>query len=133
MARRRELFCSVVTPEAAVWQAEASFVAMPAHDGEIGVLRDRAPLVCKLGVGELRIDSPEGMEHFLIDGGFAQVLDNEVTILTGRAVPVDELRRAEAETALKAALAMPITDAKSFEARQTALARARAALRLATR
>jgi len=131
MARRRTLLCSVITPEAVVLESEATFVALPAHDGEVGVLLDRAPLVCKLGVGELRVVTLDDTRHYLLDGGFAQVLDNEVSVLTGRAVPVEQLRRDEAQKALQQALAMSVTDDASLAARQTALARARVSLRLA--
>lgn len=39
--------CSVVTPERAVLECEASFAAFPAHDGEIGIMPQRAPLLCR--------------------------------------------------------------------------------------
>src|SRR5439155_1110249 len=51
----RFLQCVVVTPERAVVDEEADFVALPLYDGEIGILPGRAPLVGRLGYGELRI------------------------------------------------------------------------------
>ena len=66
--------CSVVTPEAVVLEARASSVSMPAHDGEIGILRNRAPLVCSLGIGVLRLDTDEGPQRFFVDGGFAEAM-----------------------------------------------------------
>ena len=52
--------CSVVTPERVVLETEARFVALPAHDGEVGILPGRAPLLVALGVGRLRVQSADG-------------------------------------------------------------------------
>ena len=51
MAHQSTFHCSVVTPERAVLETEASFVAFPAHDGEVGVLPDRAPSSSSSGAG----------------------------------------------------------------------------------
>jgi F0F1-type ATP synthase epsilon subunit len=59
MAETKTFRCSVVTPERVVLEAEARFAALPAHDGEIGILRDRAPLLVKLDVGRLRIETAD--------------------------------------------------------------------------
>ncbi len=83
--------CTVITPERQVLDTEATFLAFPAHDGEIGILRDRAPLLCKLGAGVLRIEAAPRNLRVFIDGGFAQVLENQVTILAEQAVPTDEI------------------------------------------
>lgn len=77
--------CSVVTPERAVLETEASFVAFPAHDGEIGILQNRAPLLCQLGKGTLRVELGKESHRFQIEGGFAQMVDNKLTILTNDA------------------------------------------------
>lgn len=78
---------SVVTPEKAVLDCEARSVVFPAHDGLMGILTNRAPLLTQLGAGPLRIDEAEGntSHHYDIAGGFAQMVDNRLTILTERA------------------------------------------------
>ena len=86
MAKQSDIQCSVLTPEKQVLEAAATAVVIPAHDGLIGILKNRAPLICELGKGELRIDTVDGkQERIQIDGGFASVRDNEVTILTEKA------------------------------------------------
>ena len=117
---------AVITPERAVLRAPATFVAIPAWDGEVGILAHRAPLLVKLGVGWLRADTPEGRKTYLIDGGFAQVVDNKVSVLTEHAQAPEEIDRQAARRDLQEAKALPITDEASFEARQRSLARARA-------
>ena len=86
MAKRTHIKCSVITPERQVLDTAATQVIIPAHDGLIGILFNRAPLLCELGKGTLRINTVgEGEKQIPIDGGFAQVLDNEVIVLTERA------------------------------------------------
>jgi F-type H+-transporting ATPase subunit epsilon len=131
MARTDTFHCSVITPERAVLEADATFVAFPAHDGEVGVLKNRAPLLFKLGSGELRVETPEGTQRLFVDGGFAQMVENRLTILTEQARPLAELDRAAAERALVQARALPSRDDASYAARQRAIRSAEAQIRLA--
>ena len=103
MAKSDLFHCRVITPERSVLECDAKFVAFPAHDGEMGVLRKRAPLVCKLGVGPLRVEGAEGNHLLFIDGGFAQMLGDDLTILTAQARPARELDAAGAERVLQEA------------------------------
>lgn len=130
MARTDTFACSVVTPEGVVAETEARFVVLPAHDGEIGLLHDRAPLFCKLDVGRLRIETTDEKLVFFVDGGFAEMVNNQLTILTEDARRPDELDREAAEKGLSEAKSMSVTDETSFLARQRALKRARVQLRL---
>lgn len=131
MASSEIFHCSVVTPERAVLECEAKFVALPAWDGEVGILKGRAPLLCKLGIGRLRIETAAGTQVLFVDGGFAEMVDNRLTILTEDARAPEELDRQAASANLDAARGLTVTDDASFEARQKALQRARTQLRLA--
>lgn len=131
MADRGTFQCSVVTPERAVLECEANFVALPAWDGEIGILRNRAPLLCRLGIGSLRIETPAENHLLFVDGGFAEMAENKLTILTSAARLPEELNRDEIAVALDAAQSMEVRDDASFKARQDALQRARAQKQLA--
>jgi F-type H+-transporting ATPase subunit epsilon len=75
----------VISPEKTVFEGEAEAVVAPAFDGEIGVLRGHAPLMSLLGSGELRITRAGATERFRVEGGFLQVVDNTVTVLSERA------------------------------------------------
>ncbi len=123
--------CSVITPERNVLECDATFVAIPAHDGEIGILSGRAPLVCKLGIGTLRVEVGDEKHVFLVDQGFAQVLENRVSILTQHAYKADELDREAASLALAEAVQMKISDEASLTARSNAVQRAKAEIKLA--
>ena len=124
--------CVVVTPEQQVLDETVTQVILPAWDGLIGIETNRAPLLVKLGVGPLRVDQQgKTSQHFLIEGGVAQMKDNLLTILTQHAVPASEIDAETARAELAEATAKRITgDPKTFEDRQTDLARARAKLEL---
>jgi F-type H+-transporting ATPase subunit epsilon len=126
--------CTVVTPEQQVLDEQVTHAVVPAHDGQVGILTDRAPLLVKLGVGELRLDVAGGQRRsFLIDGGVAQMKDNRLTILTDEAIPAAEVDPDEARAAVAEASAQRVTDAESFQQRQHRLARARAMQQMASR
>jgi F-type H+-transporting ATPase subunit epsilon len=117
--------CSVVTPERAVLECDAKSVILPAWDGEIGILRNRAPLVCRLGIGELRVETPSEKHTMFLDGGFAEMSDNRLTILTSAARRPEELSQEEIDSNLEAARAIEVRDEVSLKAREAAQQRAR--------
>ncbi len=117
--------CAVVTPERTVLECEAKFVALPAWDGEIGILRNRAPLLCKLGIGSLRVETPTERHLLFVDGGFAEMAENRLTVLTAAARRPEDFDAAEVAAALETARGMAVTDDESFQTRQKALQRAR--------
>jgi F-type H+-transporting ATPase subunit epsilon len=131
MAKNDTFHCSVITPERAVLEADATFVAFPAHDGEVGILPGRAPLLFKMGIGSLRVESPEGNREFFVDGGFAQMVENRLTLLTEQARAVEDIDPAAAERALAEAREMPMVSDAEFAARQRAVDRAETQIRLA--
>lgn len=102
MADTRELRCVVVSPERALLDTRAEHVAMPLFDGELGVLPGRAALIGRLGFGELRIRTDGKTQVLFVDGGFAQVRENVVTVLTSRAQLPDEIKPDAVNEALEA-------------------------------
>ena len=121
--------CTVVTPERTELDREAEYVSLPMFDGELGVLAGRAPMIGRLGYGIMRLKTAAGPERYYVDGGFAQVEDNTVNILTGKLIPVDLIDTGEAQTALETALEMPAKTPQESGIKQAAVARARGQLR----
>jgi F-type H+-transporting ATPase subunit epsilon len=77
---------SVISPEKVLFEGEAAGVVAPAFDGEVGILQGHAPMMTLLGKGSLRLDGSDGEKRFNIEGGFLQVVENNVRIVTEKAV-----------------------------------------------
>jgi F-type H+-transporting ATPase subunit epsilon len=127
------LNCVVVTPEQTALEQKCDFVALPLYDGEIGIAPGRSPLIGRLGYGEMRIKSGGTTSIYYIDGGFVQVADNTVSVLTNRAVPARSLDSAVAEKQLSEASHKPSNTPELMEIRDRAVAQARAQVRAARR
>ena len=78
---------SVISPEAVLFEGDAESVVAPAFDGEVGILTGHAPMVTLLGRGELRVGGGAGARRFRVEGGFLQVADNLVRVVTEQAAP----------------------------------------------
>ena len=78
---------SVISPEAALYEGDATSVVAPAFDGEVGILTGHAPMMTLLGKGELRIEGGAGTKSFAVEGGFLQVVNNQVRVVTERGTP----------------------------------------------
>jgi F-type H+-transporting ATPase subunit epsilon len=126
------LQCVVVTPERALIDEPVDFVALPMYDGELGVLPGRAALIGRLAPGELRIRHGATTKRFFVDGGFAQVRGDVVTVLTRHAMKAEDIDPAAARAALEAAHEVAATP-PAQAARLLAAERARAQLRIAGR
>lgn len=131
MASHKNLRLVLVTPETTLLDERVESLRFPLYDGQIGVLPGRAPLVGRLGYGELLITAGAGKRSFFIDGGFVQVKGEVVSILTNRAVVSSSLDARQAEDELQVARQrVPKTDA-DFVAKDADLLRARRKLALA--
>jgi F-type H+-transporting ATPase subunit epsilon len=127
------LHCVVVTPERTVFDDVVDFVALPLYDGELGVLHGHSPLIGRLGYGELRTRSGTVTHRYFVDGGFAQVRDDVVTVLTNRAIPAPEIDTGTAALKLEAAQGrVAVTEYDQAE-KAKAIARARALIRIGGR
>jgi F-type H+-transporting ATPase subunit epsilon len=127
------LQCIVVTPERTVLDEQAEFVALTLFDGEIGVSPRHTPFIGRLGYGEMRITQLDKMERFYVEGGFVEVLDDVVTVLTGRAIPASQIDEAVAMEHLQASRAKPANTLELMKIRDRAVSQSRAELHTAQR
>lgn len=131
---RSSFALSVVTPEGPALECEAKSAVFPAYDGEIGILPGHAPLLTKLGIGVLRVSDVKGASHRLyVDGGFAQVAGDKLTLLTEQASNLEDLSREDVPALFEKAEAIRPTDDAAMEARDAAYRRARTLQRLTRR
>jgi F-type H+-transporting ATPase subunit epsilon len=103
--------CVVVTPERAWLDKTAEMVILPLFDGELAVCPGRAPLIGRLGAGELRIKKGGEVERLFVEAGFVQVRSNQVTVLTAKAMKATDVTAAAAEQAATEAEALPYGNA----------------------
>jgi F-type H+-transporting ATPase subunit epsilon len=125
--------CVVVTPERAVLDEVAEMVIIPMYDGELGVLQGRAPLVGRLGTGELRLKTGDVSKRWYVEAGFVQVRSNVVTVLTESARPATEITAEMAERAKAEAEALPAGNAIERAAKAKARDRAQGMKKVAAK
>ncbi len=72
----------IVTPEQILFKNEVQFLVVPELNGELGVLKNHAPMIAALDMGVLRYTDPEGkVKKIALSGGFMEVIYNEVRVL----------------------------------------------------
>ena len=73
----------LLTPKAKLLECRCGSVVLPAHDGQLGILRNHCPLLSELGFGIMQVreisDRPDAF--YIINGGFVRVSENYVTVL----------------------------------------------------
>ncbi len=103
--------CSIVTPTETVFDEEVAYASFPAWDGQQGVMAGQSPLLTRLGFGSLRLDFAEGGSRwYLLEGGFAEVKNEKLSLLTERATPAEKLSVQEAQAELAEARARVTAD-----------------------
>lgn len=124
----------IVSPEELLFKDEVQFVVVPELDGDLGVLRNHAPLIAALKIGILRYTDTNGaIKKMALSGGFMEVMANEARVLAETAEPgsqIDVLRAKAAKERAEARLAAKDADtniARAQMALQRSIARIRAA------
>jgi F-type H+-transporting ATPase subunit epsilon len=83
---------SVISPERTLFEGEVESLVAPAFDGEVGILGGHAPMMTLLGRGELRLGAGAEARRFAVAGGFLQVVDDQVRVVTEQASEVGGVR-----------------------------------------
>ena len=122
-----KLSLEIVTPERLVLAETVDSVILPGSEGYLGVLPMHAPLLTRLGIGELTYQKGGRTVCCAISGGHAEVLRDRVRVLAetcerSEEIDVDRARRAR-ETA-EAALASRELSDREFRMAEARLKRA---------
>ncbi len=121
----------VVSPERVQFSGESTMVTCRTTDGELAFLTDHAPLIGALGIGEVRIATDSGDDEVAaVHGGFVEVRNNKVVILSDVAELKDQIDVNRAKEAKSRAQAAVQADADDQEAKD-ALRRAEVRLQVA--
>jgi F-type H+-transporting ATPase subunit epsilon len=128
-----QLKCIVVTPERTVRDEPADFVALPLYDGEIGIAPGHAPMIGRLGNGEMRLRRGDATLRFYVEGGFVEVVGDVVSVLTNRTLPAADIDPLAAREQLHQAIERPANTDELIAIRDRAIDQARAQLLVAER
>lgn len=126
-----QIHVSIVTPEETTFEQEVDSIVVPMIDGERGILANHAPMIGRLAPGELRVTSGSNTDRFYVDGGFVQIDNNQVSVLTGHSIPAVEIDIAKAKADLEAAKSQSAEKPELMEMKQKAIAQATAQIRMA--
>jgi F-type H+-transporting ATPase subunit epsilon len=91
----------VISPDKTVWDAPAEEVVLPSTTGQLGILTGHAPLLTALDIGVMRVRAAKNQnwQAIALSGGFAEIEENEVTILVNGAERGDKINLEEARAA----------------------------------
>ncbi|MEO1094394.1 MAG: ATP synthase F1 subunit epsilon [Cyanobacteria bacterium J06638_28] len=122
----------VIAPDKTVWDAEAEEVILPSTTGQLGILGGHAPLMTALDIGVMRVRPEKSWVSIALMGGFAEVEDDEVTILVRGAERGEEIdqetARQDFEQAQEAMEGTSSEDRRATMQARQSLRRARARL-----
>lgn len=123
--------CVVLTPRATLLDCKTLSITLPAHDGQMGVWQDHMSMLCKLGLGIMEVrdfttddDDTPGKTYFLVDGGFARISNNVVTVLAYDVMTQADIETIDVEKMLSEAGKLPGDSAAAMEQRKHAAKKA---------
>ncbi len=94
---------ALVSPEREVFHGEVDHVVAPGSEGEFGVLPGHAPFMSTLKPGTLKVIDGAEVRRIFVNGGFADVTPEGLTVLAEDAVDLGTVDAAQLEVELKAA------------------------------
>ena len=92
----------IISPKERVFSTEAKQVVLPTESGEIGLLTGHIPLITQLRLGALKVIDESSQEVFAIQGGFAQLVSDKISILTDEAIAASDLEASAIEASISA-------------------------------
>ena len=93
----------IISPEGQVYSGEVDEISIPTETGEVSILPHHADLYSKVTTGEAIIHKRGKLEYIAILGGFLELTNGNVTVLSDYAVPTDKISQAKALEAKKRA------------------------------
>jgi F-type H+-transporting ATPase subunit epsilon len=94
------LHISIIAPDRTVWDSNAEEVILPSSTGQLGILRGHAPLLTALDIGVMRVRTDKEWTPIVLMGGFAEVENDELTILVNGAEEAASIDKDKAQKEL---------------------------------
>ena len=92
---------SIIAPDRTVWDSNAEEVILPSSTGQLGILRGHAPLLTALDIGVMRVRTDKEWTPIVLMGGFAEVENDELTILVNGAEEAASIDKDKAQKELE--------------------------------
>jgi F-type H+-transporting ATPase subunit epsilon len=82
------MLLEILTPEKKLYSGDVYGIQLPGVDGSFEILDRHAPLIAALANGKMKVLADKThAEHYVIEGGFVEVLNNKATVLVEGVVP----------------------------------------------
>jgi F-type H+-transporting ATPase subunit epsilon len=98
-----ELNVEIVTPDGIVFAGEVTSCTAPGVSGQFQILKNHAPYLAILQIGEIKVEMEDGIKPFATSGGFLEVKDNIISIIVESAEFADDIDVSRAKEAEKRA------------------------------
>jgi F-type H+-transporting ATPase subunit epsilon len=95
------LHVNIIAPDRNVWDSNAEEVILPSSTGQLGILKGHAPLLTALDIGVMRVRVDKECIPVVLMGGFAEVENDELTILVNGAEEGSKIDKDEAQRNLE--------------------------------
>ena len=85
---------TIVSPENKLFEGNVDYVSLATFDGEIGILKNHAPLISRLGLGFIKYREENATEltsPFIIEEGFVKIKDNDILVLSHQVYTKDQI------------------------------------------
>ncbi|EMJ93869.1 ATP synthase F1 subunit epsilon [Leptospira alstonii] len=114
-----KLNVSVISPEKILYKGEVDSLVVPGSEGFFGILPNHAPLVAVLGIGVLEIRKGEKLKVLSVEGGFIEIKDNAISILTDHGALKEDIDVEAEKKALTEAEKLPPSSSKNLLLQKT--------------
>ncbi|MDV6235789.1 ATP synthase F1 subunit epsilon [Leptospira ellisii] len=114
-----KLNVSVISPEKILYKGEVDSLVVPGSEGFFGILPNHAPLVATLGIGVLEIRKGDKLKVLSVEGGFIEVKDNSISILTDHGALKEDIDVEAEKKALAEAETLPPSHSKNLLLQKT--------------
>lgn len=86
-----KLTFSLVSPERELFAGEVDQVDIPGTEGDMGIYPNHAPVMAAIRTGAITVHVDGAETQYFVQGGFADVTPDGLTVLAEQAVPMGEL------------------------------------------
>ena len=111
---------SLVSPERELYSGAVDQVDLPGTEGNLGILPNHAPLMAAIRTGAITVYADSTERQFFVQGGFADVTPDGLTVLAERALPLQDVSKDDLNTEIEKARAdlVNLSDEGELAARQ---------------